>query len=319
METLRRMDGDVGLPLDLPPYTQLICQYDSERRALWYYLYPKPRPCSTYTLAKEIRDLQTRIADYFNDVSEAREQIHYLVAASATPQVFNLGGDLELFVRLVSQQDRAGLYDYARLAIDVVYHNWTHLGIPSLTTISLVQGTALGGGFEGALSSNVLIAEESAQMGFPEILFNLFPGMGGYSLLTRRIEPVRAERLLRSARQYTARELWELGVVDVLAPNGEGIQAVNEFIRRRRHSRNGHLAIQQARERVMPLTYQELLEVVEIWVEAAMDLTERDLRVMNQLAAAQMRPAESEEGTRSATVGAMASVHTLVPTAASAV
>ncbi len=316
METLRSKDVDVGLPLDLPSYTQLICQYDSERRALWYYLYPKPRPCSTFTLAKELRDLQTRVADYLADALEARERIHYLVVASATPQVFNLGGDLELFVRLISEQDRTGLYEYARLAIDVVYHNWTHLGIPSLTTISLVQGTALGGGFEGALSSNVLIAEESAQLGFPEILFNLFPGMGGYSLLTRRIEPVRAERLLRSGRQHSARELWEMGVVDILAPDGEGIHAVNEFIRRRRHSRNGHLAIQQARQRVTPLTYEELLEVVRIWVEAAMDLTERDLRVMSQLAAAQGRPAEARTST--ATVGAMATVHTLVTTAASA-
>src|SRR3972149_4441233 len=58
---------------------------------------------------------------------------------------------------------------------------------PTLTTISLVQGDALGGGFETALSSDVIIAEQSAAMGLPEVLFNLFPGMGAYSLLTRRI------------------------------------------------------------------------------------------------------------------------------------
>jgi DSF synthase len=317
METFCRIERDDPPPFTLPSYSQLICQYDPERHAFWYYLSPRPRPCSTLTLAKEVCDLQQRVADELAKSEELRERVQYLVVASATPKVFNLGGDLEHFVRLVSAQDRKGLYEYARLAIDVVYRNWTHLGIPTLTTISLVQGTALGGGFEGAISSNVVIAEESAQMGFPEILFNLFPGMGGYSLLTRRIEPARAERLLRSGRQHTARELWEMGVVDVLAPDGEGVHAVNDFIRRRRASRNGLMAIQRARQYVTPLTYQELLEVVSIWVEAAMDLSERDLRVMTQLAAAQLRPLEFENKTKSpATMPKVAPVHELAPTVA---
>lgn len=283
METL----CDNAPPLDLPPYTQLICSHDPERFALWYYLNPKPRPCSTRTLATEIRDLQTRVAAYLNASPSARDSLHYLVAASATPEVFNLGGDLELFVRLIAERDRDALYDYGRTAIDVIYHNWTSLGVPTLTTVSLVQGTALGGAFEGALSSNVLIAEESAQMGFPEIMFNLFPGMGGYSLLVRRIEPARAERLMRAGQQHSARALWEMGIVDSLAPDGEGVHAVNDFIRRRRRSRHGQLAIQQVCQRVNPLTYDELLDVVEMWVDAAMRLTACDLRLMSRIAQAQ--------------------------------
>ena len=275
------------LPLNLPSYTQLLISHDPEQLALWYYLKPEPRPCSTLTLATEIRDLQTRVAAYLNDSPGACDNLHYLVAASATPEVFNLGGDLELFVRLITDRDRDALYDYGRTCIDVVYHNWTNLGVPTLTTVSLVQGIALGGGFEGALSSNVLIAEESVQMGFPEIMFNMFPGMGAYSLLVRCIEPARAERLLRTGRQVSARELWELGIVDNLVPDGEGVLAVNDFIRRRRRSRNGQLAIQQVRQRVNPLTHQELLDVVEIWVDTAMRLTARDLRLMTQITQAQ--------------------------------
>ena len=280
--TLRTM----SLPLELPQYSQLLCNYDSERNALWYYL-NSARSYSTQTLVAEVRDLQIRVARYLNSSADAGDRLQYLVAASATPQIFNLGGDLSLFVRFITARDRDGLYDYARAAIDIVYHNWINLGVPGLTTISLVQGSALGGGFEGALSSNVLIAEEGAQMGFPEILFNLFPGMGAYSLLTRRVEAVRAERLLRSGRQYGGRELREMGIVDVIARNGEGVQAVNDFIRRRRHSRNGQLAIQKVCQMVNPLTYQELVDVVEIWVDTAMRLTVRDLRVMRQIAAAQ--------------------------------
>jgi DSF synthase len=64
---------------------------------------------------------------------------------------------------------------YAKLCIDNVHARFCGYRRPRLTTISLVQGTALGGGFECALSSDVIVAEESARLGLPEILFNLFP------------------------------------------------------------------------------------------------------------------------------------------------
>ncbi len=303
------------LPLDFPKYSELYCHYDRERATLWYYL-NSPRPCSTLRLATEVRDLQERVTAYLKSSPQAKDHLHYVVCASATPHIFNLGGDLELFIKLVTEGNRDALLDYGRLCVDVIYHNWTNLGVPSLSTISLVQGTALGGGFEGALSSNVLIAEEGAQLGFPEILFNLFPGMGAYSLLVRRIEPWRAERLLRTARQYPARELWEMGIVDVVVPNGEGVHAVNDFIRRRHFTRQGHQAIHQVRHRVHPLTREELLEVVEIWVDTAMQLTDRDLRAMARLAEAQPTlHAAREEPARTRSV---ATVQPLMPAGAAA-
>ena len=67
-----------------------------------------------------------------------------------------------------------------------------------LTTITLVQGDALGGGFEAAISSNVVIAEKSAKFGLPEVLFNLIPGMGAYSFLVRRTSPDLAEKIIMS-------------------------------------------------------------------------------------------------------------------------
>jgi len=119
------------------------------------------------------------------------------------------------------------------------------------------------------------------------VLFNLFPGMGAYSLLSRRVEPWRAERLLRTARQYPARELWEMGIVDLVVPKGEGVHAVNDFIRRRRASRIGHQAIHRVLQRVNPLTQAELRDVVEIWIDTALQLTDRDLRVMARIVEAQ--------------------------------
>ena len=59
-------------------------------------------------------------------------------------------------------------------------------------------------------------------MGLPEILFNLFPGMGAYSLLARRLGMKKAEEMILSGKIFEARELHEMGVVDMIVPSGEG-------------------------------------------------------------------------------------------------
>lgn len=279
----------------LPTYAESLVQLDSERHALWHYLNPAPRPVFTHNVLSEILDLQERVKLHLNAAGPASSEIQYLILASAIPRTFSLGGDLELFANLIRARDRDHLTSYARLCIECVYNNATSVGNPNLTTIALVQGSALGGGFEAGLSTNILVAERSAHLGLPEILFNLFPGMGAYNLLARRLDPARAERFLRSGRQYSAAELYEMGVVDVLAEDGEGVHAVNAFIRRHQRSRNGLLAIQQVRQRLNPIPFQELEDVVTIWVDAAMRLTERDLRTMERLVSAQHRLSRRNE------------------------
>lgn len=289
METITQ-----SLPLALPAYSQLICQYDPERHALWAYLNPSPRPCFTPTLLAEMRDLQERVAAHLEGGNDAAD-LRYYVYASAVPGIFNLGGDIELFARLIAARDRDALFEYGRICIDVVYANATNLGIPTLTTIALVQGSAFGGGLECALSCNTVVAEDSARMGFPEILFNLFPGMGALSFLARRVEMSRAERLVTSGDLYPAAKLWDLGAIDELARDGEGVRTVVDFMRRHSRAANGRLAIRQARQRIAPLSRAELIDIVDMWVGAALRLTPRDLRMMSRLVAAQARLTEGGE------------------------
>lgn len=271
-----------------PNYNHSLTQLDVERHALWHYLSPSPRPVFTQTLLAEMLDVQQRTQRYLK-APAAPTELRYLVLASAVPGVFSLGGDLELFVRLIRDQDREGLTTYGKACIDVVFNYCTHVASPSLTTIALVQGSALGGGFEAVLSNNVVIAERSASLGLPEILFNLFPGMGAYSFLARRLGMAQAERFLCGGRQYSAVELYEMGVVDVLAEDGQGVRAVNAYIRQHSRSRNGLRAIQQVRERLAPITYKELEDIVLIWVDTALTIDARDLRTMERLVTAQYR------------------------------
>lgn len=276
------------LPFRLPSYEQLLVSYDPDRAALWYYLNPEPRACFTTKLLAELRDFQQRTADALT-TGRLEDAVHYLVLASAQRGVFNYGGDVALFAEAIKDRNRDVLLAYGRTCVDAIYANATNLGVPSLTTFSLIQGSALGGGFEAALSSNVVVAEADVECGFPEIHFNLFPGMGAFSLLARRIDPIRAQRMLESGAQYTGRTLYEMGALDVLADAGGGVGAVNAAIDRYERARNGYQAIRRARERVWPLSYQELIDIVEIWVDAALRVNLRDTRVMGKIANAQQR------------------------------
>lgn len=272
--------------------SQLIVRHEPEAGILWYFMNPSPRPCFTPQLLRDIAQLQQDVRSAFCDYPQGREDLRFLIAGSNIQGAFNLGGDLNLFMRLIKERNRARLTEYAIKCIDVLYPNAVNLDLP-VTTISLVQGNALGGGFEAAMSSNVLIAEQGVQMGLPEILFNLFPGMGAYSFLARRLDAVRAERMILSGRTYTAEELYDIGIVDRLAEPGQGEAAARDYVKKQRRIGNATAALQKVRQRINPISYEELRDITLLWVDAALGLEAKDLRVMERLVRAQDRLAST--------------------------
>jgi DSF synthase len=232
--------------------------------------------------------------------------VHYAVIASKLPGVFNLGGDLALFRTAIERRERSTLAHYGRACVDVLYRWWKNANTP-LTTIALVQGEALGGGFECALGSSVIVAEEDARMGFPEVLFNLFPGMGAYSFLSRKVGRRTTEELITSGAIYTARQLYDMGVVDVITPTGTGEAAVESYVRKHQRAGNGRRGIESIAKEMNPLSHEELVRIVELWADAALRLSERDLRMMDRLVRAQQRiqsPEASESNVVALAVGA---------------
>jgi len=267
---------------------QLLTRFDADYGAFWYYMDPKPRPCFTPGLLAEIANSQ-RLVDQVNRTAFEQEidcPVPYTILASRSPGVYSMGGDLDLFRKLIAERDREGLRHYAKSCIDVIYKMSHNHHLP-MTTISLVQGDALGGGFEGALCCSVIVAERRARFGLPEVLFNLFPGMGAYSFLSRRIGPARAERLLKSGTLFPAAELHEMGVVDVLAEDGDGEKSVYEFIAQHRRRSNAYHAIFKVRQRVHDVPYEELADISEIWVDTALSIGQKDIRIMERLVKAQ--------------------------------
>ena len=281
-----------GLPQHWGPYEQLFVRYDEDQQALWYHLAPRSRPCFNLDLLAELRSFQQRIrlVNQVPDGSSEPPPIRYTVLASSVPGVFNLGGDLQLFSKLIRDGDEDGLFGYAKACIDVLFPNAVNFELP-MTTLTLVQGDALGGGFEAAISSNVVIAEKSAKFGLPEVLFNLIPGMGAYSFLARRCGPDIAEKIIMSGELLTAQKMHNLGLVDEVVEDGTGEQAVSRFIQRHRKRGNAHEAMSRIRKCINPVTYEELIRITRIWVDAALKLTSRDLRMIERLVQAQNRRA----------------------------
>ncbi len=267
---------------------QLSAFFDREQHAMWLRWNPTPRPNFNPDLLRDL-DRYCRFITHTGgevDCGGENTPVEYAILASKVPGVFNLGGDLSLFTRLIDNQDRDGLLGYGKACVDVLYRNYIGHELP-ITTISLIQGECLGGGFEAALSSDVLVAERQARFGFPEILFNLFPGMGAYSFLERKVGKRATENLITSGKMYSADDMLAMGVVDQVVDQGRGEAEIAGFIRSRSRSRNAMAGIAAARRRVHKLAYEELIGVVEVWVDTALNLSHRDLKLMQRLVSRQ--------------------------------
>ena len=268
-------------------FEQISTRFDKEFGVMWSFMQPEPRPCFNKTCLTDLLYQHQHLEATQGKIILQGEmhQVNYLILASNTAEVFNLGGDLSVFRELITNKQRDHLLAYATLCIENL---WTFYNMQApITTVSLVKGQAMGGGFEAALSAHVLIAEKSAMMGLPEVLFNLFPGMGALSFLSRKIGMRAAETMVRSGKVYSGEELYQMGVVDILAEDGEGESTLNKWVKKTYNSLNSFQAINSAKQRVNPLTEKELYEITHIWVDAALRLDERNLKIMDRLVRAQ--------------------------------
>jgi DSF synthase len=270
---------------------QLETCWDEDNATLWTFMRPEGRPSFNPEMLRDFQAWQDGIAARFGPGGDT---LRYLVLGSRFPGVFCLGGDLALFADLIRRQDRAALVSYGRACVRILHRNMLGLGLP-IVTIGLVQGDALGGGLEALLSFNVIVAERGAKFGLPETAFGLFPGMGAHSFLVRRLGAARAEQMILSCATYTAEEMYDLGLVHVLAEPGEGEAAVRAYIRQNRRRHGGQCAIYRATQSASPITLRELEAIVEVWADAALGLQDQDLKLMLRLVGAQTRLLDRRE------------------------
>ncbi|HKN42481.1 MAG TPA: enoyl-CoA hydratase-related protein [Propionibacteriaceae bacterium] len=140
------------------------------------------------------------------------DQVSVVVISSALERAFCVGADLK---------ERRGISnDDLRRQRQVFQEAFEALRALPMPMIAAVEGFALGGGFELALSCDLIIASATASFGLPEVGLGLIPGEGGTQLLPRRIGLNKSADLLLTGRRLGADEARGMGFVDRLVPAG---------------------------------------------------------------------------------------------------
>ncbi len=276
-------------PADFPNwrFPTLDFDYDPATRSVWMSFKADGPPCFTLEILNDLAAVGLSLRRLFADDAVRRSPVHYVALASNKPGVFNLGGDLALFVKAIRTGSRDRLRDYAHACIDVVYGGVTGYGLP-IVSLAVIAGKALGGGLEAALANDVLFADVDATLGVPEVAFNTFPGMGAVTLLTRRIGAGRVSSVIGGGKTYSAQAMLDLGVIDKVTPRGASVQAVLDWMSEGgEEKRRRRLAVVQARRTCLPVSRAELIRIVDVWTDCAFDVAPRDIRHMERLAAAQ--------------------------------
>jgi len=155
------------------------------------------------------------------DELRADPAVRVVLLAADGDRAFCVGADLK---------ERNGMSDEQILAQRVVFRA-AFGGVLNLPqpTVAAVHGFALGGGCELALSCDILVADESAILGLPEVSIGLVPGGGGTQLALRRLGPGRAADVVLTGRRIGVEEAASLGLVDRLVPAGSARVAAREI------------------------------------------------------------------------------------------
>jgi DSF synthase len=270
-------------------YQELDTFLDPETKALWCFMRPLRAPSITPTILYDFLDLHAKImSGTLLKAHGINTPLEYYIQGSRIPGIYNLGGDLAFMIECIRLGDHEALRRYAHNCVQVVYNIFTGFS-RNLVSIAVIEGDSLGGGFEAALCCNYIIAERRARFGFPEILFNCFPGMGAYSFLARRVGPRLAEEMMQNGKIYSAEEMHEMGIVNQLADDGCGKQAVADFVKADLPTYAMRDAMCRIRQCIDPVKLDELRDITDMWVETTLRLSPSDISKMQRFVSAQRR------------------------------
>jgi enoyl-CoA hydratase len=188
-----------------------------------------------------------------------------LIFYSQLPSGFSAGADLrESYHRLQSltaSQRAAGIREF----LERIHRVFNLIDATSLVTVAAVHGVVFGGGFELALTCDMIVADRSARFCFPELRLGLIPGFGGIPRLKRDLGNSLVRDLLLTGRSINASKAAAVGLVSQLVSGGQALQAargiaaqVYKFDRR---------AASVAKQFIKPIPYDELQQEIALFCD----------------------------------------------------
>jgi len=263
---------------------QVDLAFEPAIRTLWVTLKPEPKPVFTLQVISSVRKVQDAIIRLWADAVEC--PVMFFAYRGVGP-LFSLGGDLDYYLDCLAEDNSQGLLNYARQAADVIAYNSNGLNGLAIT-VATIHGKALGGGIDPARACNVLVGEEQATFGYPEIHYNHFP-ISAVPILSRHVGTIEAERILTLGLDYTASEFHTCGVLDAVVPNGSGEDWIRNYARRSMPTHRARMALIAAFNRRAGNLSEELADAVDTWVKHFMRLKPIDISKLQRIAQVQER------------------------------
>lgn len=160
------------------------------------------------------REVLVKMREALRDIGSSRD-IGVLIVTGAGDRAFAAGADISEMLDMNPDQAK----EFSRFGQET-FQLFREIPQP---VIAAVNGYALGGGMELALSCDIRVASETARFGQPEVGLGIIPGFGGTQRLSRLVGEGRAKDLIFTGRYVTAREALEMGLVEYVVPEGEAL------------------------------------------------------------------------------------------------
>ena len=192
------------------------------------------------------------------DQVEKSEEIRVVIVIGAGEKAFVAGADIKEMDLMSPIQ----AFEYMTFANDT----FTRLSDLRQPTIAVINGYALGGGMELALSTDIRIGFEKTVVGFPEVGLGIIPGFAGTQRMSRLIGTSRAKELIFTARTVKGQEAYDLGILNKLVPAEELLSSAEEFAAA--IMKNAPLAVEKAKHVIQVGAELPLKNAIRLETEA---------------------------------------------------
>ncbi|HZQ18412.1 MAG TPA: enoyl-CoA hydratase/isomerase family protein [Terriglobales bacterium] len=178
------------------------------------------KPCNEFG-SQSLEEFERFIAA----LPELEESVHSLIVHSTLPCGFSAGADLRELYRQTRGMEKIAALKEVRRSLQRTHQVMNTLDASPLTTIAAVNGVVFGGGFELALTCDLIIADKTARFCFPELRLGLVPGFGGIPRLKRDLGNAVVRDLLLTGRSLNASKAQQIGLVSQIVGEGEALRA----------------------------------------------------------------------------------------------
>jgi enoyl-CoA hydratase len=193
------------------------------------------------------------------------QEAHALILYSSLKSGFCAGADLRQLYGWIQEYGQSEVANHAREYLERIHAVMNAIDTAPFTTIAAVHGVTFGGGFELALTCDLIIADKLARFCFPELRLGLIPSFGGIPRLKRDLGNAVVRDLLLTGRSFNATKALQIGLVSQVVAEGEALRAARataaQLAKFDRHT------AATAKQFIKPIPHDELKREIDIFCE----------------------------------------------------